>query len=474
MVKHVGTARNDTELEILKSIAVVDRSRLVKPGQLSLDLEHSSTNGIFALGIHHHGAELVLGDIFDSLTISIGRLTPLLRLLTIARIMHPASKRETAYWMEESLGSAYSLDQIYRFLDVVFKARKQISSSIQNAVSKSYPGAMSFLLYDVTTLYFEIDREDPDTEGWTGLRKRGYSKDHRADLPQIVLGLCVNELGMPLSYQIYPGHTYEGRTLVDGVEFVRTQIGAEQMTVVADAGMLSQSNISLISELGMCYIISARVKNLDLATTNELLSRDFTKNPIFEIRYRRSRLIVSYSHKRAGADVRRRQASVARLEKLISENRAIRRHQFLDLKVRTKPAIKWQAIEDAARFDGLKGYLTNNEDLSAEEVISHYNSLPTVERSFRMTKSDLKVRPAFHQRSKRIEAHVVLCMISLCVMRMLEQKVRSAGLTYPQALSIISRTNSALIGNTRKSHLIPPLYSREFKEILESLRHNDE
>ena len=117
--------------------------------------------------------------------------------------------------MEESLGSTYSLDQIYRFLDVVFKSRKQISSSIQSAVSKSYPGAMTFLLYDVTTLYFEIDREDPDTEGWTGLRKRGYSKDHRADLPQIVLGLCVNDLGMPLSYQIYPGHTYEGRTLVD-------------------------------------------------------------------------------------------------------------------------------------------------------------------------------------------------------------------------------------------------------------------
>ena len=271
LIKHMGTARNDDELEILKRIAQTDRSRLSSPNQLCLDLGQNSLGGLFSLGTFHHGAELVFGDIFDSLGVSVGRLTPLLRLLTIARIMHPASKRDTATWLSDALGSTYSLDQIYRFLDTIHKHKSEIQYSLREAVSSSYPGAMSYLLYDVTTLYFEIDHEDEDQYLWPGLRRRGYSKDHRSDLPQVVLGLCVNELGMPLSYRIYPGHTHEGKTLVDGVEFSRKQIGTDSITVVADAGMLSSSNISLIKELGMSFIISARIRSMDSAVTQKIL-----------------------------------------------------------------------------------------------------------------------------------------------------------------------------------------------------------
>ena len=468
LLKHIGTARSDDELEILKRIAETDRSRLSNPNQLRLDLGQNSLRGLFSLGVFHHGAELVFGDIFDSLGVSVGRLSPLLRLLTIARIMHPASKRDTATWLGDALGSTYSLDQIYRFLDTIHKHKSEIQNSLRQAVSNSYPGAMSYLLYDVTTLYFEIDHEDEDQYSWPGLRRRGYSKDHRSDLPQVVLGLCVNELGMPFSYRIYPGQTYEGKTLVDGVEFARRQIGTDSITVVADAGMLSSSNVSLIKEMGMNFIISARIRSMDSSVTQKIFSHDFTRQPICEVEYKDMRLIVSYSQKRATADARRRQASVSRLEKLILQNKAVRKHKFLEFSVKGKPALDYQAVEKAGLFDGLKGYLTNNESLTHDEVISHYNYLPTVEQSFRMTKSDLKIRPAFHQRSKRIEAHVILCMVSLCVMRILEDKVKPYGFTYPQALSVISRTNSALIGNEKKTHLIPPLYSMEFKTISEA------
>lgn len=470
LVKHIGTARDDEELAILRKIAQTDRVMLSSPNQLELDLGQNSIRGLFSLGIFHHGAELILGDIFDSLGISLGRLTPLLRLLTIARIIHPASKRDTASWLQDTLSSSYSLDQIYRFLDVIYTHRSQIQTSLRKAVADSYSSSMSYLLYDVTTLHFEIDHEDQDLSGWAGLRKRGYSKNHRSDLPQIVLGLCVNELGMPLSYRIYPGNTYEGRTLIDGVEFARKQIGADEITVVADAGMLSSSNISLIEDMGMGFIISARIKNLDDRITKQIFSHNFEQNPICDLSYKGNRLIVSYSQKRARADAKRRQASIVRLEKLISQNRALRKHQFLEFEVEDKPRLNSKAIEKAALFDGLKGYLTNNQDLSAEAVISHYKFLPIVEQSFRLTKSDLKIRPSFHQRARRIEAHVILCMISLCVMRILEDKVRTCGFTYLQALSVISKTNSALIGNERKTHLIPPLYSPEFNAILKAVR----
>ena len=137
LIKRIGTARNDEELEILKRIAQTDRSRLSSPNQLRLDLGQNSLGGLFSLGMFHHGAELVFGDIFDSLGVSVGRLTPLLRLLTIARIMHRASKRDTASWLSDALGSTYSLDQIYRFLDTIHKHKSEIQYSLREAVSSS-------------------------------------------------------------------------------------------------------------------------------------------------------------------------------------------------------------------------------------------------------------------------------------------------------------------------------------------------
>ncbi|TAN20024.1 MAG: IS1634 family transposase [Actinomycetota bacterium] len=464
LVKHIGTARNEEELEILKMIAETDRSRIEEASQLRFDFSNGVPRGLFTIGVHHYGSELVLGAIFDSLGISIGRLTPLLRLLTIARIIHPGSKRNTATWIKDSLGSGYSLDQIYRFLDAVYKNRSKIVSSMKEFVTTSYPSFMSYLLYDVTTIYFETDREDDD-----GIRKRGYSKDHHSDLPQVVLGLCVNELGMPLSFRLYPGHTYEGATLTDSVVEIRDQLGNRPVTVVADAGMLSAKNIALLKEQNLSFVISARIKNLDQSTTSEILSHDFTGSALFETRYNKDRLIVTYSENRARADRRRRERSVARLRRLIAENKALRRHPFLEFRLDGKVQLDDRAIERASKFDGLKGYLTNNLEMSPDDFIFHYSQLPMVEQSFRMTKSDLKIRPSFHFRTRRIESHVLLCMISLCVMRILEQKLKPYGYTYRAAIEIIDKTNSAIIGNTRKTHLIPPIYNEDFKAITKAL-----
>ena len=470
LVKHIGTAKCEEELEILKEIAHKERLKLANPGQMSFDLDVEAPSSLYTLGFYNHGADVILGRIFDSLHISIGRMTPLLKLLTIARIVHPGSKRDTARWMEETLGSSYSLDQVYRFLDVVIKKRSPIETSLRDSITKRYPEALSYLIYDVTTIYFEKDDEDPDVESGLGLRKRGYSKDHRNDLPQVVLGLCVNELGMPLSHNLYPGHTYEGNTLIDSIQKTRQSFKAMPLTVVADAGMLSAKNLAAIVDAGMGYIMSARIKNLESKLTDKILTHDFQKSPVLETRWKEARLIVAYSRKRARADAKRREAAVARLEKLIAEGKAIRRHRFLDFRVKEKPSLDERAIETAARYDGLKGYTTNNFELSTDEVISHYSQLPVVEQSFRMTKSDLKIRPVYHQREQRIEAHVILCMISLCVMRILEEKVRAEGITYYDAIDIIKKTNSAVIGNSRKSHLIPPLYSEKFRAILNATR----
>lgn len=468
LVKHIGTARNKDELEILKELAKKDLIRLRYPDQLRFGIDDIPSAGIYALSDFYHGAEIIFSPLLERLNLPMKRY-PLFTQLVIARLINPTSKRQTAVFLQKKLGSGFTLDQIYYLLDVIYKKRTDIQNALSSYISNTYPSAMNYLLYDVTTLYFEKDDEDPDVESGLGLRKRGYSKDHRNDLPQVVLGLCVNELGMPLSYRLYPGNTYEGTTLGDGIKYAKNKAGARSMTVVADAGMLSKKNLDIIRDSEMKFIVSARIKNLNANVTRQITDHDFVANPIMELDYNGDRLVIAYSRKRAAADRARRKKSIARLEGLIASNRAVRKHQFLKIPLRGNPSIDAMAVERASQFDGLKGYLTNDFELSQDKVIEHYSYLPNVEQSFRMFKSDLRVRPMFHQVSQRIEAHVVLCMACLCLMRILEQKVKPLGYTYKQALSIITDAHSVLIGNTKKTYLIPPLLSNEFKAIQQSL-----
>ncbi len=406
---------------------------------------------------------MIFGELFRNLKLPLGRYGSLMEQLVIARILHPSSKRETARWLEQYLSSGFSLDQLYRVLDVLHKKRTLIEKALSGFIKNNYPNSVRYLLYDVTTFYFETDKEDGDLLSGTGLRRRGYSKDHRFDMPQIVLGLCVNELGMPLSFKLYPGNTYEGKTLVEGIQKAISNAMVDEVNVVCDAGMLSQSNLDAIEQLNQKFIISARLKSLDAKTTRKIISNDFKAHPITSFEHKKYRLIVSFSETRRRADASRRKKAIARLEKLIEENKVVRRHKFLELNV-GKATLNQKAIEEDSRFDGLKGYITNNYDLDEDEVISHYNQLHVVEQSFRMSKSDLKIRPTFHQNKQRIESHVLLCMISLCLMRVLEEKLRG-NYTWPKALEVISSTNSAVIGNKKKQYLIPPLLSENFKQI---------
>ena len=127
-------------------------------------------------------------------------------------------------------------------MDTLAKGQDSVLNSLRSHLTQSYPSSLELLLYDVTTLYFETDNEDEDVGDLPGLRKRGFSKDKREDLPRVVLGLGVNSLGMPLAYRLYPGNTYEGSTLLDGIDETLKTLGQRSFNVVGDAGMLSEKN----------------------------------------------------------------------------------------------------------------------------------------------------------------------------------------------------------------------------------------
>ena len=358
-------------------------------------------------------------------------------------------------------------DATYRYLDTLAARGDQIVSLVQSYVVRNYPSSVGYVLYDVTTLYFETDTEDQNE----GLRKFGYSKDHRNDLPQIVLGLAVNELGMPLTYKLYEGNTFEGDTFIDGVEQSQKAACGSQITVVADAGMLSNKNLAKLEEKGITYIVAARLKSLSTSTKEKILGLDYTNSQMHELVTDNKRLIVTYSQNRAKKSASSRKRSIERLEKLIATKRALRKHQYLDMTLAEQPKlININAISEAERWDGLKGYWSNDKTLTADQIIAHYADLYKVEQSFRMSKSDLRIRPVFHIKRERIEAHVLICMIDLLVMRVIEERVKPLGLTYGRAIGAMSLAQSGLISDGKKTFVIEPEYTTTQKNILKILK----
>jgi transposase len=357
-------------------------------------------------------------------------------------------------------------DTTYRYLDTLAARGDQIVSLVQSYVVRNYPSSVGYVLYDVTTLYFETDTEDQNE----GLRKFGYSKDHRNDLPQIVLGLAVNELGMPLTYKLYEGNTFEGDTFIDGVEQSQKAACGSQITVVADAGMLSNKNLAKLEEKGITYIVAARLKSLSTSTKEKILGLDYTNSQMHELVIDNKRLIVTYSQNRAKKSANSRKRSIERLEKLIDTKRALRKHQYLDMTLAEQPKLNINAISEAERWDGLKGYWSNDKTLTADQIIAHYADLYKVEQSFRMSKSDLRIRPAFHIKRERIEAHVLICMIALLVMRVIEERVKPLGLTYGRAIGAMSLAQSGLISDGKKTFVIEPEYTTTQKNILKILK----
>lgn len=473
LVRHIGTAKHELDIAVLLEQGKADLRTLHRGNQQALSLDSQVVSDLRNNGEYWQLTETVLGHLFDRLGIEPS--LPLLRPLVIARVVFPKSKLQTADFLSRHLQLSCHEDQLYRTMDALAKQQATVLAAMRSYTTKTYPGSCGYVLYDVTTLYFETEQEDEDTTvdntAQPGLRKKGYSKDHRGDLPQIVLGLAVNALGMPLSYRLHSGDTYEGHTLLSGIEATLTELHKTELTVVADAGMLSSANLVALEERKLTYIVGARLRSLAAKDQAKILKLNFSKRTVHELQIGQRRLVVSYSETRAKRARKLRERSVARLERLIAKGQAIRKHSYLDFTIKDQPSLSQAAIDAAAEWDGIKGYLTNTDkqQLTAREVITQYTNLYQVEQSFRLAKSDLRIRPAFHYKSPRIQAHVVICMLALTVMRILEQEARPIGLTLGEATKEIVRGKAALVQLGSKQFVIPPGYTSQQIRLLRRL-----
>lgn len=444
--KHAGCATTPEEIEALFLKAKQILQALRFEHQIPLLPVPSPVRAI-RLSWHITGYHTFFGSVYDRIGFP---PRTLLRDLVVARIVHPASKCATLRYLNRELGVPLEKNQLFRFLDTLSK--DDLSKIAYTFVSARHPGGITVCFYDVTTLHFETPREDD-------VRQKGFSKNHRSDVPQILIGLFVDEDGFPFDFQFYEGHTFEGHTFQDAVTGICRKYPLPALTVVADAGMLSEDNLAYLEQKNISYIVGARIKHLPAPLTASILAHDYTTEPIFQAAVTPRRFMVDYAAARAKLDAANRKKIVDTLTRRIKQRiPVVRKSKYITVSgTQSVTGIDRKKVSDDARFDGLKGYVTNTDNsLEAAKVITQYHRLWQVEKSFRMSKHDLRERPIFHRLKERIEAHLTLCFVSLLVLREAERLLKTVHLSPEQA---IEHLGAAGEGTVRVGSVVIPMDS---------------
>lgn len=425
VIKTIGSATIQQEIEKLVDLArqEIDRHAaqpklFVSENDLAIEQAFSMLNNA---NIRTLGPEIIFGKIYDSIGFGcIGE--EMFRHLVIARLTFPLSKLKTIDYLYRYLGTSLDIDSVYRFLDKLNnKLKPQVEQIAFTHTKRILNDNISVVFYDMTTLYFEASDEDD-------LRKTGFSKDGKHQCPQIYIGLLVGLGGYAIGYDVFEGNTYEGHTLIPFIEKISTKFKLNKPIVVADAGLLSKENIEALESNGYEYIIGARLKNETASLKSKILSTQFADGITKSYsKNKTTRLIVNYSNGRAAKDAYNRKRGVMRLEKQIKRNRLTKSNinnrgynKYLKLTGDIAVEIDYDKYNNDAVWDGLKGYITNTH-ISDDEVVDNYKNLWHIEKAFRMSKTDLRIRPIYHRLQNRIEAHICVSFTAYCIYKELER-----------------------------------------------------
>lgn len=434
-VKNFGTVQSEEDVATLSESA--RRWIHTYGGQLELDFNNNAGNELedvkkFVGSIDNvlvNGTQILLNRVYDG--IGFGQIQDdVLRHLVVARVSQPMSKLATSEYLKTYYNEDVNLNNIYRYMDKLYNSQMDLVQRISvEHTARVLGGRLGLLFYDVTTLYFESAKTDT-------LRNPGFSKDGKTTESQVVLGLLVSEGGYPLSYSLFNGAQHEGYTMLPMIDDFRHrfQLG-DDFIVVADSGLMSKSNVSLLQKAGYKYVIGARIKSEGKEVKEWILSLEKADGVFHE--YRRGngeRLIVGFSSKRARKDSYNRERGVERLRKAYKNGRLTKEqvnkrgyNKFLEISKDVEVAICNDRIEKDAEWDGLKGYVTNT-DLDPQMVVEQYHGLWVVERAFRISKGSLDLRPMFHFTERRIEAHVCICFAAYKVYKELERIIKLSGI----------------------------------------------
>jgi transposase len=422
--KTIGSGKTEQEVNKLYFLAKQELERISIQPKLFVSESDVIIDQIFDslqnASIKTVGPEIVFGKIYDHIGFN-SIQEDLFRHLVIARLAFPLSKLKTIEYLYRFQGVIMNIDVVYRFLDKLNnKLKLKVEQIAFTHTKKILNDSISVVFYDMTTLYFEASDEDD-------LRKTGFSKDGKHQSPQIYLGLLVGIGGYAIGYDIFEGNIYEGHTLIPFLEKTAEKFDLKKPIVVADAGLLSNDNIKALEDKNYEYIIGARIKNESEKIKQLILEKKLKDGETIKITKANNRLIVAYANNRATKDEHNRKRGLQRLEKQIKKGKFSKSsinnkgyNKYLKMKGNMVIEIDYEKFNADKCWDGLKGYITNTK-LNDKQVMENYKNLWHIEKAFRMSKTDLRIRPIYHRLQSRIEAHICISFTAYCIYKELER-----------------------------------------------------
>ncbi len=448
ILEHIGSAHTESELAALIAVARGKIHAGQQPLDLGLEPEAQVRSGGEAV-VRRHSSELLwqtLTSTFNALGFD-AVADETFKTLVCARLVEPTSKLDTPRVLDDIGVDAPHLSSIKRALArcVERDYRTVLATACwEHVTAAGGPGA-ALVLYDLTTLYFEAEKED-------GLRKVGMSKERRVD-PQITVGLLVARDGFPLDIHVFEGNKAETKTLIPVITAFQQRHQVSDMVVVADAGMLSAANLNALEDAGLSFIVASRTSKAPKELEDHFGRRgnaiddgevvELTR-PMGQGRDQRDRRVVwHYKWQRAQRDRRTLNAQIDRAQRVADRAEPLKKQRFVKVTGQTV-ALDEAAVERARQSAGYKGYVTNIDPkiMDGHAVVAAYHDLWKVEQSFRMAKSDLKARPIFHRTRDSIEAHLTIVFAALAIARHLQN---CTGMSIKKIVRILRRIHTVVI-----------------------------
>lgn len=470
IIEHIGSAHTPNDVEILKHAGQERlRAHRLASGQPELDLQFERTPSPHPqpVRLQRSCSRLLydtLSDVYEKIGFDAAVDDRVFRDLVLARVIEPASKLDTIRVLGELGVQPPSNSAIHRALNRVdtHNYRQKVSEA---CVSYRRVDRLTLVLYDVTTLFFQIEKEDD-------YRKPGLSKERRLE-PQIVVGLLTDEYGFPLQVHSFTGNTAETVTIVPVLDAFRKAHPGVSVTVVCDAGMLSAKNLTRLEDAGYDFIVGARVAKTpyDIAEY-QAGGGEIRDGQIFETQQwfgrsenrRCRRVVYQYRHKRARLDLRNIDKQVEKAERVVSGGAPVKKHRFVKLTDTTRK-LDTGLVESAKRRAGIKGYVTSlkPENVSGQDVVDWYHRLFNVEASFRMAKSDLRARPIYHRVQKKIEAHLTVVFCAMAVSRCVQE---AAGVSVKKFVKTLLPVRDGMLLVGGREHWVPAVVPEEVQALV--------
>lgn len=408
--------------------------------------------------------------------------------------MYPDSKLST-FEGKERFAHEFpcELEHIYRSLSFLASQKEQLEQHLHKQIIKKCNRHLAVAFYDVTTYYFESVNAD-------GLKKFGFSKDNKVNQVQVVMGLLIDEHGIPVSYELFPGNTNDFKTLEPVLIRLKEQYGIKKLIIVADRGLNSKSNLLLLKSLGFEYIMAYKIRSgskrvkemvLDESGYNVVSPHFKWKKCGFHSTFRldgkthqiNDHLLITWSWKREQKDRKDRERIVQKSKKLVESKSQLKAEmkkggkKYIQLPLFEDENISFneKQLEIDEQFDGYYGIQYSDPSLSPEEVLKAYHGLWKIEESFRVLKNNFEARPIFVWTEESIQGHFVICYLALVIQRLLEYQLREKKLDYSteEIQDAIRSATVTLVQLDEKEIFIKNKYNDVFFEILKAFNIED-